>query len=247
MENSVRRRLMIIVLALLASGPLVGVAGVSGVAAQEEEARALLTEAAAAMAKVSSFHFELTTEGGVTTIMEELEVGAVEGDVVRPDRFRATVTAKFADFVSLDLHVVGIGDRLWVTDPRSGNGTMIEISISDADGEPLVDLLNPDRLLLQAVDFIQDPKIADTEEIDGVETTRIEGTFDPSSLDIGTPVPVALDLSPKPVAIWIDGDGRVVRLRLEGPLTEAEHPDIVRTLDLSDFDAEVEITPPAGA
>ncbi|MGH2558234.1 MAG: LppX_LprAFG lipoprotein [Thermomicrobiales bacterium] len=225
-----------------------GLPGTRGITAQDDDARAVLTNAAQAMADVTSFHFELTTEGGTTTILEEFELGAVEGDVVRPDRFRAKVTAKFS-IVSLDLDVVGVGDRLWVTDPTSSDGGLIEISLTDTEGEPLIDLLNPDRLLLQAVEMVENPTIAGTEEIDGVETTRIEGTFDPSTLDmeIATPAPVALDLNPKPVAIWIDGEGRVVRLRLEGPLTDVEEPEIVRTLHLSDFDAEVEITPPAGA
>ncbi|MGH2535548.1 MAG: LppX_LprAFG lipoprotein [Thermomicrobiales bacterium] len=232
----------LLIVALIAGGLPVA----RGVTAQDDDARAVLTNAAQAMADVSSFHFELTTEGGTTTILEEFELGAVVGDVVRPDRFQAEVTASFS-FVSLDLDVVGIGDRLWVTDPMSSDGGLIEISLTDSEGEPLIDLLNPDRLLLQAVEMIQNPTIAGTEEIDGVETTRIEGAFDPSTLDIATPVPEMLNLNPKPVVIWIDGEGRVVRLRLEGPLTDAEDPGIVRTLNLSDFDAEIEITPPAGA
>jgi lipoprotein LprA len=225
-----------------------GIPAFGGVSAQDEddEARALLEEAAQTMAEVPSFHFELVTEGGVTTILEEFEIEAVEGNVQRPDRFQATVTAALGGFVRLDVHVVGIGDRVWLTDPMSNEGRLIEISVSGTEGEPLIDLLNPDRLLLQAVELVEEPKIAGTEEIDGVETTKIEGTFDPSGFDVGTPAPVMLNLDPKPVTIWIDDEGRVIQLQVEGPLTEAEDADIVRTLRLSDFGAEIEITPPAG-
>jgi hypothetical protein len=207
-------------------------------------AHALLQKSAAAMAKVDSFHFALRTEGGTTTIMQGIELQSIEGDVVRPDKFTAKVTAKLA-IVTLDLTVVGVGNRVWITDPTSRTGNFMELTSGQGAAQPVADLLNPDRLLLRAVDLIANPTIAGTEKVGGVETTRIEGTFDVSRAGVGPPAAGALDLGPKPFKLWMDGEGRVVRLELDGALTAAEQPSIARQLDLTKYGEKVTITPPA--
>jgi hypothetical protein len=212
-----------------------------------DDAKSILENAAKAMAKVKSFHFKLTTQGGTTTIMEGFELNALEGDVVRPESFQAKATVKVA-IISLDIHVIGIGEHVWVTDPRSATGSYIEITgQSGQTGGPLTitDLLNPDRLLLQAVDLIQEPKVDGTEKIDDTETTKIKGTFDPTKAGIATPTTDVLTLHPMPVEIWIDGNGLVRQMRLDGPLTSAEAAAIQRILELSKFDEKVEIKAPA--
>jgi hypothetical protein len=238
-----RRRLLLglgVALAPLAGGRLARAA--------DEEARPILEKAAKAMAETSSFHFTLETEDGTTTIMEGLEIVGVEGDVVRPASFQANVKVKLA-IVTLDLAVVGIGDRVWVTDPMSSEGGFIEVTEGAESAGSIQDLLNPDRLLLQAVDLVENPRVAGEDDIDGVTTTRIEGTFDPRKVgaDIATPTAGLLELKPMPVAIWIDEVGHVLRLRAEGALTEAENPRIARQLHLTKFDEPITIEPPAEA
>ena len=113
--------------------------------------------------------------------------------------------------------------------------------------------INPDALLRAAVDAIRDPEIVDEETIDGEPTTVVEGLLDVRQValaGVGTPAagmetPAAGDLpDPLLVQIWIDAEGRVVRLQLDGPLTDAEAANVVRRLDLSAFDEEVDIQPP---
>ena len=216
-------------------------------AAQDTEADALLRRAAETMADLEAFHFELTTPRGQTVFMENFELAGLEGDVQRPDRFRASVTAK-ASIIELTVKVVGIGTRLWVTNPMAEGEEYQEIDLNEGagtDGGPLVDLLNPDRILLQAVERIENPTIAGENEIDGVAATRVDGMVDLSRIQpSGTPVPGLRTDRPMPVSIWIDEQGRVLRLELEGPLTEAESADVVRRLDLSAFDEPVDIQPP---
>jgi lipoprotein LprA len=236
-----------VALATVAAGLQIGFAGARAGAA--DDAKSILEHAVKAMAKVKSFHFKLTTEGGTTTVMEGFELNALEGDVVRPDSFQAKATVKVA-IISLDVHIIGIGEHVWVTDPRSATGSYIEITGQSGEtGNPLTitDLLNPDRLLLQAVDLIQEPKVDGTEKIDDVETTRIKGIFDPTKTGIATPTTDVLTLHPMPVEIWIDGDGLVRRMRLDGPLTTAEAGSIKRILELTKFDEKVEIKAPAGS
>lgn len=222
-------------------------------AAQEADAAALLADAAAVMGDVQSFHFELATPRGETRFAENFTLLALSGDVQRPDRFRATAMVD-ATIAQLELTVVGIGGRLWITDPLAAEPAFIELELgAEADGfgggPSLVDLVNPDRLLLTAVDAVEEPTIAGQDEVDGVLTTRINGvaTLDPLN-DAGlTGTPMAgttLLGEPVQVAIWIDETSLVRQLDVYGPLIEGEAPNTVRRLNLSAFDEPIDIQPP---
>jgi len=231
---------------VLATVLLVSAAPGRFAAAQETDAAALLKRSAGTMAKLDSFHFALTTPRGKTLFMENLELSGVEGDVLRPDSFRATATAKAA-IISLDVRVVGIGTRLWVTDPTAQQETYIEVDLAEQGAAlgSITDLINPDRVLLEAVKLIEQPTIVDEDDLDGVHTTLVEGTFDLGKVGLqGTPIPGLKTGDPLPVTIWIDDEGRVRRMELDGPLTDAEAPNVTRRLELSAFDDPVEITPP---
>lgn len=236
---------MLVVPQMLGSAP-------AAVTAQDD-ATALLGRAAETMADLNAFHFELSTPRGQTLFMENLELAGLEGDVQRPDSFRANVTARAA-IVELSVRVVGIGTRLWVTNPMSQDEAFQEIDLGQSateggmDGSSLVDLLNPDRVLLQAVERIENPTVAGEDEIDDVAVTRVDGTVDLAQIQSdGTPVPGLLTDDPLPVSIWIDEAGRVIRLELDGPLTAAEPTDVLRRLDLSAFDEPVDIQPPVAS
>ena len=217
-------------------------------AARQEDGGALLLQAAQTMAGLTSFHFELTTVRGKTLFMENLELVEFAGDVLRPDRFRASVTAKAA-VTEITIDVVGIGTHLWISDPTAPDGGYIEVDLVQGQtgaGPSPADLLNPDRLMVAAVALIEEPVIGDTETINGVETTRVDGLFDPGRFaPAGTPPP-GLNLGqPLLVSAWIDATGLVHRIEFIGPLTTVELPDVIRRLDLSSFNEPVVIEPPA--
>ena len=249
------------VLVLLLQGVLsLGVR--SGAAQEDAAAQEILTGAARAMAGVQSFQFSLTTEQGQTIIMDALELKDVTGAIQRPDRFRAVASASVA-ILEVDVEVIGIGTQLWVKNPlggAAGGEEYIEVDLSEGGTEQaLAELVNPDRILLRAVDLLENPVVRGEDEIDGVATTVIEGTFDPSEaigLVPGTPavasdaatqaaVETGLELAgPVPTLIWIDADGLVRRIRVEGPILTSEATDVVRRLDLFAYNEPVEIEAP---
>ena len=153
-----------------------------------------------------------------------------------------------AAIIELTVKVVGVGNQLWVSDPISEEERYVAINLDEADGASPTALLNPDRVLLAAVDLIEEPSLTGEETIDGIETTRIDGTFDLARVvSPHTPLPgLRLD-GPLPVSLWIDDVGRLRRLELDGPFTGAESPDVRRRLDLSAFDEPVDIQPPVGS
>jgi lipoprotein LprA len=223
------------------------------VGAQDQDARPLLQQTAAAMKPVQSFHFQMSTPSGQTLLGNQVELEGIEGDVQRPDRFQATFKAKAA-IISLTIKAIGIGNQLWVTDPMSRDEKWIKVNSGESGDVPLPDILNPDRLLQAAVDLVQNPKIAGQDDIDGTKTTRVEGTFDPNQVGqqmndlTGTPVPDLSSLTsgqPIPVKIWIDEANHLRRVEFAGPLTKADQSDVVRRIDLTKIDEPVDIQPPA--
>jgi len=221
--------------------------------ANGQDATLLIQQATTAMTAVTSFNFELTTPNGQSTIFNNLELKAVTGSVVRPDRFKAAVTVK-ASIVELTIKAVGVGARLWTTNPLSPSETYVEAAAGGEDGgsaQTLTDLLNPDRIFLRAVALIQNPVVDGIETLDGVETTRVTGTVNLNQLtqftSVGTPAAASslFVLGEKPLTVWLDANHRVVQLEIAGPLTTSDSADVVRRLDLTDFDQSVDIQQPA--
>jgi hypothetical protein len=241
------------VLAALVAAPFA--ASSIRVRAQETDAKALLKRASEAMAALQSFHFQLETIKGSATIMGALELKSVEGDVVRPASFQATVTAKLA-VADVKVDVISIDGAVWATNPISaGEWEQISTGLTDAQaGEVLTVVLNPESIFLAAMTILEDPQIEGTDEIGDVSTTKVFGSFTPSELSkivlSGTPTAVedepAIALSEDPVdlTVWIADDGRVMQIEEEGPLLESESRDVIRRFTFSNFDQPVEIQPP---
>ena len=209
----------------------------------EPEATSLLRDAAAAMAGLDTFQFEIATTRGQSTILQGLEVQTIAGAVRRPLDFTATVTVGLP-FGSIDLSAVGVGGRAYIQDPLS-NGEWIEL----AGAEQAVALINPDTLILSSISVIQDARIEGTEDIDGAETTRIAGTIDfaASAEQLGggaVELPAEISSEPVDLLVWVDEQNRIVEIEIAGPLLATENDDVVRTVSFFGFDEPVEIEAP---
>ena len=221
-----------------------------------QDAAALLKQSATAMAALQSFAFSMSTVQGKSVLLGNLELQAVDGVVQRPDRFKADITLG-ASIVSVTVKVIGIGADVWVTNPLSADETFIKATSGEGDSsaDTLASLLNPDRLFLAAVEAIQSPAIAGTEQVDGVDTTKISGTVDLSTLAavsaIATPtadqsgsIAGFINLGPKTVTAWIDASGLVHRIQVAGPFTKDESNDVIREIALTKFNDPQDVQPP---
>lgn len=218
----------------------------------QDDAEAQIEQTADAMLALKSFHFELKTTAGTTQFEDVFELRSVSGDVVRPSSFQATVEVKLA-IVSLTLEVIGIDGNIWVKNPIGGDDSFIQLTGGDSDTQlPPIILVNPDQLVSEALQYLDNPEIAGTEEIDGQQMTVVTGTFDPSTLlGGGTPIPELgnFDPSSKPLDVkaWIDDQNRLVRIDFTGPLFSFEEGTgrLVRSITFSNFDAGITISQPA--
>lgn len=227
--------------------------------ASAQDAPQLLQQAAQTMTALSSFHFELSTHNGKTQFIEGIELDSVAGDVQRPLSLQAEATIGMA-LASIKLTIISIDGRTWVTDPFSASGEFRDLGTADFGVLDPTILINPDRLILPAIGQVHDPVIAGTEKIGDTDTTRIDGTVDMAaaatnliavaSPDAGTPEvlqpgegQIAFPAS-MPFSVWLDGSNQVHRVEVTGAILENEAGDIVRRIDLSNFNEPVDIQPP---
>lgn len=225
------------VLALVGGATAVG-APATPVATPQPEVTALLAKAAATMEAVTTYRFKLTYEEGTTTIYGRITIQKADGEVQRPDRFKATVDAKLGP-LTVGVAITSVGDQVWV----EVAGVNSEVNINEDVARILFD---PTAILIGALETINQPVIVGEKQIGGVTVTRVAGTVDPAQLVHDTTSSLVTNSASLPVELAIADDGHVVSLRLDGPLIRADSDDVVRRLDLSEFDQPVEIEPPGG-
>ncbi|MGN6031337.1 MAG: LppX_LprAFG lipoprotein [Thermomicrobiales bacterium] len=253
-----RRRLILSTLAgagTLALAPTAGVlpAGAAATSAQvstpvatgDADAVALLTRASQVMAGLDTFHFEIETLAGGDTSMG-INLERVVGDVRRPMDFQAVIEAK-VPFGTIKVRAVGLDGVFSIQNPLSSDNAWMTLS---ADNE-LFALVNPDIILLLAVQAVQDAKIEGDEKIDGVQTTLVTGQIDFQEIastlgndNEGSEVASQLATEPVDVLIWIDGDTRVHAIELDGALLAIDSDTSSRMILFSGFNEPVEIAAP---
>lgn len=207
----------------------------------DSDAVAVLKEAASAVMALDTFKFSMETTAGSSTIFPGVELESVEGEVRRPMDVSATMTVK-AFTQSMSASAVVVDGDVYVQNPLSGGawenmGSAPEIST----------MINPDWLLLAAINLIQDAAI--TSEDDGI--TLVEGYVNLSEtigeLDAEGTQQVENFLASEPVdvAFWIDENNLINAAELYGPIFANESPDVEKRIELSGFNEPVEIEAPA--
>jgi hypothetical protein len=196
----------------------------------------LLDRAAAATDALKAFHFTLNHENGTTPIAQGISMRKAEGDFVKPDRFKGTIDGTLGGGLTITAKVIGIGSNTWIS-------TIGDRYVSLQNGIGAAAILDPQNGVLKAVRSVKSPQLVGSERLNGVDTSIVSGTVDAGDLQ-------ALDSAAqpgKPVTgrVWIaSSDGRIQRIRLEGPLNDQEPANIARIIELSRFDQTVDIQPP---
>lgn len=198
------------------------------------DADALLGAAASRMDEVTSFHFKVDHENGVTPIVAGLGMTTAEGDVQGTDRMRIEVNARFAG-TNVRVNIVILPDASYLSNPITGRWEQQDLDISQ-----FFDPSNGVTALMRAV---TDATAVGRDSIGGVDVYVLEATVDSGDLDLF----VSQSQAGRPVTarVWIGVDDPLVyRVQVEGPLSPDEDAAIVRRLELSAFDEPIEITAP---
>jgi lipoprotein LprG len=190
----------------------------------------LLTASAAAMRTVTTARFVVDVQGDAPTV----QFRSAEGQLTREGSAKGTAKLDEGRQI-LELPFVIIGQTLYLH-PPTGLVERLPASVLSEYFDPRA-ILDPDRGLASVLTSGQGATTKDREQVDGVDSYRVTVTFPPQPLHTLAP---GLRLTPdKPSEIWVAAQG--------SRLLKAQVPTAygTATVQLSDFDAPAEITPPA--
>lgn len=230
-----RRRLALLslVMAILVGGVLASACR-SGGSGSKADGADVLRRGAERMDRVKAFHFDLEHENGTTQIVRNLQMVTATGDVVPPDRLRLDAKAK-AGPLNIAVSIVTISGHSYITNPLTGRWEEEQIVVSQFF-DPAVGV----TALMRAA---TEPRVTATEKIDGRNTHRIEAFVDSGSLTL-----FAANATPgrkMKARAWVGVDDPVlVRVEIEGAVSDSEPANLVRRLTLSKFDEAIQINAP---
>src|SRR5262245_34838556 len=195
-----------------------------------DDGQALPAASATAMGALQSFHVVITIQNGELVILDRLQLTRAEGDVEQPHTLKVSVNGK-VKVLPVTANLIIIGDAVWAAvSPREEKYSKIDPD--KAEKLQLDTEFDPTTVLLKAIEYVDNPVITGTEDLNGVPTTLVEGTVDLAKVNSGTPK-AGLAQQPVQAKIWLDSAHLVQRLQLIGPLLEGEPEGIVHQLDLS--------------
>ena len=137
----------------------------------------------------------------------------------------------------MHVQIIGVDNRTWVTNPFTRQW-------QELPNTNIRDFANPAALISGAAcPRSRARQLEDGGKLDGVDTQVVTGKIESGALrqalGIAEPGHVLT------VQAWIGVDDMLPRrVRVSGPLTDTESPDVVRQVDVSRYDQPVEIMPP---
>lgn len=205
---------------------------------------AILARAAERVAAAESLSFALEHPAGSTQLSPGLLLNRASGVANQPNQFYIKLELETAgSFVELE--VIGIGDKTWMTNLFSGQWEAVPSAAVpvrfDHAGQMFADIIAG----------VENPQLAGTERVeDGAggsyDAWRIQGTMPGTALAAALPG-TTLAAAAIPVTVWADqGETRLPRLELTGPLVAGDLPEVTRLLTLELQDPAAEIVAPGG-
>ena len=190
----------------------------------------VIDRAVDATAAEDTFRFRLEVENPPRSGIG-LNLELAEGEVAVPDRLRADVAGTFAG-IPLESQLVAVGDDEWLRNPFGDGFRRIDLGVS-----PL-DFFDPDAGVLAVLENAEDVRLEERDDEYAI-------TGDVAAETVDGFLGVDADERQLDVEVLVDRETfRLRRVAVIGPANEAEPADVRRVVELSDYGADVEITPP---
>ncbi len=203
--------------------------------ANTPSAQQLISQAQAAIQKVSSYHFNLNADnpgsGGL------LVIKTADGDVLVPDKLKANADALVIGN-AVQVQIIAIGDKQYVTDPISGKWTS---TTGLLDPRTLSD---PQTGVAAILGHIQNPSTPTDSNVDGTSCWSIDGKLDAKYLTAitggGTPAGTQVNVT----TCIGKQDHLPYLIRMSGVTVQGDTDKTVRTFKLSKFGEQLTIVAP---
>lgn len=196
----------------------------------------VIEKAAPAIQAATSFHFNMETSK-LDTPLPGIFITKASGDVARPDKLSAEVSASYSG-IPITIKAIVDGDKQYMTDPTSGAWLSTGLAID------VKQYFNPSQGISDILGSVKNLASDGTESVDNTETYRLTGSVPASALKSLSPEVTAQ--SELTTTLWIGAsDFLLRRVRLQGPLSTGEPADIGRTINFSDYNKPVKIETPA--
>ncbi|HXT43424.1 MAG TPA: LppX_LprAFG lipoprotein [Pseudonocardiaceae bacterium] len=206
---------------------LVTACGGNGLTTNLPQGATLLADSAKAMRTVNSTRFAFDVQGNAPGV----QLRSAEGQLTREGSAKGTAKVDEGRQL-LELQFTIIGQDLYLR-PPTGPVQKLPLSFAGSVYDPSI-ILNPDRGIAAALASGKDASTETREQVDGVDTYRVQTTFPAQPL--GTMVPgLATD---KPSDIWVAVQGSRL-IKAQFPTTSGGI-----TAHFSDYDAPAQITAP---
>lgn len=197
---------------------------------------AILSKSYNSMQSVNSFHFVLKQVGGGTPITSGIEMTGAEGDIVRPDKMQTTIDGT-AMGTSIEVKMVTTGGKTVMTNPLSGAWETPPAQFA------VLSVFDPGTGIAAIIKGMTDPASLTNEQVGDTLCYHLKGGIASEALKPITGS--AVTGTTISAEVWIGTQDFLVRqVKLTGKITDGENDGIVRTLTLSNFNQNVNITLP---
>jgi hypothetical protein len=211
-------------------------AGCSAPAQSTLSAKEIISAAGDKIQGLDSFHFVLDQAGGGTPIAMGIEMKKAEGDVVKPDKLKLTISGTALGF-ALQVQMVEVGKTAKMTNPLSGKWETL------SDQFQILSVFDPGSGVAAILRGLNNGTRLADEQSGGVNCYHLKGDISSESLS----ALAGSSVSGGTVAaeVWIGQIDSLMRTaKLTGKITSDEVDGIVRTLNLSNFNVAVSIELP---
>ena len=193
----------------------------------------LMLAAADRMAGVEKFHFVLEHEDGTSEIVQGIEMVRAEGDIGGTEQLQAEIEGRLGT-LAFETGIVVLPDQGWLRNPLTQRWQREEITVSA--------LFDPQQGAVALMRTATATGLGGREAVRGADCWVVEATTDSGELVFFRGVEAGFEVKAK---VWIGvNDPLVHRIELRGPISSSELETIVRRLELSNFDQDVDIVPP---
>ncbi len=193
----------------------------------------LIKDAHAAIQRVTSYHFKLVTANPGTGAT--LPITNAEGDILVPDKLKATANALFAGN-NVQVQIIAIGDQQYILlfgSWQATTGLLNPRTLSD-----------PQKGVAAILGHIQNPGTPSDSSVGGKPCWKVDGKLDPAYLagitGGGAPAGSTDDIS----TCIGKSDNLPYQIIIKGPAAAGDTANTVRTFLLSNFGEQITIEAP---